>query len=100
MTPKEVTGSAGIISARAVSGRGFSADEIADMALAKLVSVSANAPAPIRDQAMAYRDGIRALLVHYIGIAKGAALTDAYNVLRAHGQHDAANIIEKLSRGT
>lgn len=89
----------GNVAALATSGRGFSADEIADMALAKIIAVSENSPPAIRDQAMAYRGAIRALLVHYMDVAKGAAATDLYNIMREHGQHDAAAIILKLGQG-
>lgn len=82
----------------ATNNRGLSAAEIAELATNKIVAVSASAPEPIRQQAEAFRVQVRALLVHYIAMSKKAAITDLYNVMRDHGQHDAAAIILKLSQ--
>lgn len=48
------------------SERGFTPEEIAERALDKIVSVSDNAPPVIREQALAYRDHIRSVLVFYM----------------------------------
>jgi hypothetical protein len=46
--------------------RGHSAEEIAEMALDKIVQVSESAPPPIRDQALAYQENLRSILQFYI----------------------------------
>lgn len=48
------------------SNRGFTPEEIAEMALDKIIFVSGGAPPAIRDQAEAYRDTIRQVLVQYM----------------------------------
>lgn len=90
----------GAVGAVATSGRGLSADEIADLALAKILAVSDTAPEPIRAQADAYKARIRSVMIHYIRQAKRSGLTDVYNVLRDHGQHDAAAIVQELNQET
>jgi predicted metal-dependent TIM-barrel fold hydrolase len=93
-----VTSGMGDVSVIATQGRGLSADELADMALAKIMSVSDTAPEPIKAQADVFKARIRAVMIHYIRQAKKSGLTDVYNVLRDHGQHDAADIVRKLNQ--
>jgi hypothetical protein len=100
MLSQEMESGVGLVRATATTGRGLSADELADMALAKILSVSDTAPEPIRLQAEAYRARIRSVMAHYLRQAKKSGLTDVYNVLRDHGQHDAAAIVQKLNQGT
>ena len=45
---------------------GSTPENIAERALNKIVSVSESAPPAIRDQALAYRDDIRTVLLFYI----------------------------------
>jgi len=100
MTPCELGSGVGLITVTATSGRGLSADELADLALAKILTISDTAPEPIRAQAEAYRARIRSVMIHYIRQAKKSGLTDVYNVLRDHGQHDAAAIVQRLNQET
>lgn len=47
-------------------GRGSTPEEIAERALDKIIAVSGTAPPVIADQAHAFRDNIRKVLVHYM----------------------------------
>lgn len=55
----------GNITAMGVSGRGFTPEELADNALDRIISVSATADPVIRQQAEAFREHIRMVLVSY-----------------------------------
>jgi hypothetical protein len=46
--------------------RGFTPEEVAEQALAKIIAIGDNAPPVISEQAQAYREDIRAVLVHYM----------------------------------
>jgi hypothetical protein len=46
--------------------RGHSAEELAEMALDKIIYVGEGVPEPIRAQALAYREKIRSILVFYM----------------------------------
>lgn len=59
----------GDVLVRSTQGRGFTPEEIADMALDRIIYVSGNAPPAIADQAVAYRENIRKVLVHYLNEA-------------------------------
>lgn len=46
--------------------RGFTPEEVAERALDKIIYVGDNAPDVVRDQALAYRDKLREVLVFYM----------------------------------
>ena len=47
-------------------GRGFTPEEIAERALDKIIHVGSNAHPAIRDQAEAFKDSIRQVLIYYM----------------------------------
>lgn len=60
------TGSVGSVMVMATEGRGSTPEEIAERALDKIIYVGSNTHPVIRDQAEAFKDSIRAVLVHYM----------------------------------
>ena len=66
-------GNIGAVAVMTTQGRGFTPEEIAERALDKIVYVSGNAPPVIREQAEAYRENIRRVLVYYM-----------YEAIRSH----------------
>ena len=87
---------AGAIQVNIAEGRGFTPEELADQAMRKLMFVSDNAPPPIRDQARAFQERLRAIMVHYIAQAARSERTTLYNKLRKAGYPEAADLILKL----
>ena len=61
-----VLGDVGSVDVHTTINRGHSAEELVDMAMNKIMYVGENAPPAIRDQAMAYREQLRAILLFYI----------------------------------
>jgi hypothetical protein len=51
-------------------GRGFTPEEIAERALDKIIYVGSNTHPAIRDQAEAFKNSIRQVLVHYMHEAR------------------------------
>lgn len=47
-------------------GRGFTPEEVAERALDKIIYVGSHAHPAIRDQAEAFKDSIRQVLIHYM----------------------------------
>mgnify|MGYP003150829874 CR=1 FL=1 len=45
---------------------GHSPEQIADMAMNKIMMINEKAPPPIKDQAVAYRNNIRDVIVYYL----------------------------------
>lgn len=60
------TGNVGSVMVMATEGRGFTPEEVAERALDKIIYVGSNAHPAIRDQAEAFKDSIRSVLVHYM----------------------------------
>jgi len=64
----------GQIKAMRVSGRGFTPEELVENALDRIISISASADPVIRQQAEAFREHIRMVLVSY-----------GHQCIRSHG---------------
>jgi hypothetical protein len=56
----------GSVMVMTTEGRGFTPEEVAERALDKIIYVGSEAHPAIRDQAEAFKDSIRAVLVHYM----------------------------------
>lgn len=77
-------------------GRGFNAQELADMAMKKLLYVSADAPPAIQDQAEAFKGKIYGVLFSYLAQAQKSQNTTIVNLLERSGYDAAANLVRKL----
>lgn len=90
----ETGGFVGEIKATMVSGRGFTPEEIAEQALNKIISVGGNCHPVIRDQAEAFKDQIRGVLVHYMRQAVRSNHTTLANRFRAAGHPELIKLLE------
>jgi predicted trehalose synthase len=88
--------SAGQIGVATTSNQGHSVQFWVARLLQRLISVSDTAPAPIRDQARAFRNEIEPLLEHYMVQAIKSDRTTLHNQLKKAGQHEAAELVLKL----
>ncbi len=84
----------GEVRAALVSGRGFTPEEIAEQALNKIISVGSNSHPVIRDQAEAFREQIRGVLVHYMHQAVRSNHTTLANRFRAAGHPELVKLLE------
>jgi hypothetical protein len=76
--------------------RGHTVEEVAEMATKRLVSISDEAPAPIRAQAHAFREACKKVVIYYMHEAVKNHVCTICNELEKQGQHDLANIIRRL----
>lgn len=60
------TGNVGNVMVMATEGRGFTPEEVAERALDKIIYVGSHTHPAIREQAEAFKDSIRQVLVHYM----------------------------------
>jgi hypothetical protein len=84
----------GEIKAVSVSGRGFTPEEVAEMALEKIVYIGEGSHPVIRDQAEAFRTQIRAVLVRYMRQAVTSHNTTLANRLREAGHPELVKLLE------
>jgi hypothetical protein len=75
---------------------GHSPEQIADMALNKIMSVSDSAPPVIRDQAMAHRDKLKEILIYYMKSMANSERTTICALMEKQGHNDMAEIIRRL----
>lgn len=75
------------------SNRGHSPEFYADRLTDKLIHVSAEAPQPIRDQAIAYRDNIRVTALMTLQNAIQSDRTTVAAALREAGLNEAADFV-------
>lgn len=75
---------------------GHSPEQMAEMALNKIMVVSETAPPVIRDQALAYREHLRKVLVFYMKKMAENERVTICALLKHQDQHDMAEIIRSL----
>ena len=76
------------------SGRGFSPEEIAEMALDRIVHVGENSHPVIRDQAEAFRNQIHGVLLSALRQAVRSHNTTIANRLRNAGHPELTKLLE------
>lgn len=84
----------GQITAISVSGRGFTPEEVAEMALDKIIYIGENSHPALRDQAEVFRDQIRTVLVKYMRQAVVSHNTTLANRLRDAGHPELIKLLE------
>ena len=89
-------GSLGPIVVKTTSNRGFTPEEISESAIQKIVHIADTAHPAIRDQAIAFRDRVQAVMITAMKQAVASDRTTLAAKLREAGQHEAANIVGKL----
>ena len=91
-----VTLSPGIVEVQTTQHRGFTPEEVAERCLDKLLNISDTAPPAIRDQAIAYKEHMRAVLVFYMKEAVQSDRTTVNNAVLDAGHKDLAELIRRL----
>jgi hypothetical protein len=76
--------------------RGHSPEEMAEMALNKIMTVSETAPPVIRDQAFAHRQRLKEVLVFYMSKMCQSERTTIWSLMKQQGHDDMAEIIRRL----
>lgn len=62
----ELNSALGSVQVMTSNGRGFSAEELADRALNQIINVGDNAPPVIAEQARAFRENLREVLIYFM----------------------------------
>ena len=86
----------GSVAVQTTSNRGFTPEKVAERCLDRIINVSSSAPQALKDQALAYRNDIRAVLLFYMREAINSDRTTIYNALVEAGQKDLAEAIRRL----
>ena len=84
----------GSVMVMATEGRGFTPEEIADRALDKIIYVGSSTHPAIRDQAEAFKDSIRQVLIHYMHEAVRSHNVTLVNKFRQAGHPELIPILD------
>lgn len=84
----------GDIKAMAVSGRGFTPEELAENAVDRIISVSATADPVIRQQAEAFREHIKSVIISYGRQCIRSNNTTLTNRFRDAGHSELTKLLE------
>lgn len=95
MNSVESTVLEGGIVVQTTSGRGFTPEEIAERALDKIIYVGKDTHPAIRDQALAYREQIRQVLIMYMKEAIRSDRTTLSNRLTQAGHPELTKLFNE-----
>jgi len=90
------SGDVGTVTVMTSNNGGHSPEQIADLALNKIMMVSENAPPVIRDQAIAHREKLREILIYYMNKMAQSERTTLWALFNKQGHGDMAEIIRRL----
>ena len=75
---------------------GLTNEQVADLAVDKIVSISDDAPPHIRQQAKQFREHLKKVLYHYLLLARKEERASIVHILRSNGQKELAEYIRRL----
>lgn len=84
----------GNVMVMATEGRGSTPEEVAERALDKIIHVGSHAHPAIRDQAEAFKDSIRAVLVYYMHEAVRSHNVTLVNKFKQAGHPELTAILD------
>jgi len=89
-------GDVGKVSVFTSVDRGHTPEQIADMALNRIMQVNESAPSVIKEQALAYKDRLREILIYYMNSMAKSERTTIWALMKKQGHDDIAEIIRRL----
>ena len=75
---------------------GLSNEQLADLAVDKIVSISDKAPQHVRQQANQFREHLKKVLYHYLLLARREERGTIIQALKSSGQKETAEYIRRL----
>ena len=75
---------------------GLSNEQIADLAVEKIASVSDNAPPHLKEQAKLFKEQLKGIIHHYLLLARKEERASIIQALRSSGQKETAEYIRRL----
>ena len=75
---------------------GLNNEQIADLAVDKIASVSENAPSHLKEQAKLFREQLKGIIHHYILLARKEERGTIIQALRSSGHKEMAEYIRRL----
>jgi len=89
-------GAIGKVSIFTSTDGGHTPEQVADMALNKIIQVNESAPPVIKEQATVYKDRLREILIYYMNSMAKSERTTIWALMKKQGHDDIAEIIRRL----
>ena len=89
-------GNVGSVTVIATVNRGMNAEEWAESAVRRIVYVSMDSPMPIREQALAFRENVKNILIDYFKKVARSERTTIKAILEKEGYFELAKHIEDI----
>ena len=88
--------SVGSVGVKTTNNRGFTPEEVAELCVDRLMIVSNDAPPAIKDQALAHKERMKAVIEVYMKQAIQSDRTTVYNAINDAGHKKLAEYIRKM----
>ena len=88
--------SVGSVGVKTTNNRGFTPEEVAELCVDRLMIVSNDAPPAIKDQALAHKERMKAVIAVYMKQAIQSDRTTVYNAISDAGYKKLAEYIRKM----
>jgi hypothetical protein len=75
---------------------GLTNEQIADLAVDKIASISDNAPPHVKQQAKLFREQLKGIIYYYLILARKEERATIIQALRSSGQKETAEYIRRL----
>ena len=75
---------------------GLTSEQIADLAVDKIASISDNAPPHVKQQAKLFREQLKGIIYYYLILARKEERATIIQALRSSGQKETAEYIRRL----
>jgi|TARA_E500000305_G_scaffold42909_1_gene33225 hypothetical protein len=90
------SGNVGSVNVMTSDKGGLNNEQIADLAVDKIASISDDAPPHVRQQAKIFKEHLKHVLYHYILLARREERGSIIHALRSSGQKETAEYIRRL----
>ena len=90
------SGTVGSVNVMTSQQGGLTNEQIADLAVDKIASISDQAPPHVRQQAKIFKEHLKNVLYHYLLLARKEERASIVHILRSNGQKEMAEYIRRL----
>ena len=89
-------GGLGTVSVFTSTNGGHTPEQVAEMALNRIIQVNESAPSVIKEQALVYKGRLREILIYYMNSMAKSERTTIWALMKKQGHEDIAEIIRRL----
>ena len=89
-------GGLGTVSVFTSTNGGHTPEQVAEMALNRIIQVNESAPSVIKEQALVYKGRLREILIYYMNSMAKSERNTIWALMKKQGHNDIAEIIRRL----